>query len=1015
MRPIGKPQAVLIATMIIVPSFIVGVFLLSQVQGPFYVWGNVTVGYGLTNGTISVVDEQGVVIVQEDGLTDAGGSFIMEIPFDVHSQLLSETDFEIIVTNGFLDEQPFSGTLRIDVSRYEAFQHLSINELTTLATNLRKVYSLESYLDACLRVKAFYNIPETARFSTWSIQVLENYSSYDFLDASSAFTSFDEYVDQLTPLVQNTPSAVLSGVAGEFIGAGLKGIGMGVSSEVGGMIGKQIGGWVMSSVFGIKSAQQKMQDQLKEVNKKLDQMSKQLDKIQQGVTKLEHGQAVIENLLSQLANEITAEAYRTQLVGERSTLLGTLTSPIASITSSYDSLIGLSIVNLTSSNYQLYQTQVQNQLTSILDPNTGIHPRLLTISQTIGPSILTDDTLINVWAKIAASGISDSDSLESTLGTMLSRFSYLIGMELKGINVYIEALHATYGNDTSLASEFWDQWSDTLIEQVAEFTRSVERLVATRTDVLSGSDIIGFPILQEIDAFQYEVSKGFTNDVVDVDSDFLFLLRGNNGMYVARSGEGYLEASATTSANAVAFRAVGLGGSHIALQTSTGDYLHVDSNGRIQSVPSLLYICNQDNGHIQLFSRNLTSLGSFHVEEEYPFDIVVDSDEYCYLATADGILKLNSHHVERDVWSTDYSCGISLGSDGYLYVLGEFSEIVKKYTRSGHHVATWGASGTGDGEFSGPSDIAVDIYGNVYVADSGNNRIQVFDENGNFIRKWGVLGTGDYDFDDPISVDTDVSGNLYVADSNNHRILKYDAHGYFMMDWTVRWGEELASPTRIEVNSFGDVFVGLAYEHDRENMYALISYNANGDIIASMEFDGDGMATYDGLYYDFQMNEYADNFYTLQLSNGKYVGIDHDGFLSAENITLGSSSNFTITQMSGMVTYRLLNYPSISHQSILSEGIDIGIHDGVSLYFPMNSTDVADQTYLYYDHNSHEHAAIAIQIIRYRFEVASGNYTTKHYYHSSSELLSEAALQYIIRLVEGVSYQSICFLTYGHT
>jgi DNA-binding beta-propeller fold protein YncE len=38
----------------------------------------------------------------------------------------------------------------------------------------------------------------------------------------------------------------------------------------------------------------------------------------------------------------------------------------------------------------------------------------------------------------------------------------------------------------------------------------------------------------------------------------------------------------------------------------------------------------------------------------------------------------------------------------------------------------WGSSGSGGGQFYGPTGVAVDQDGNVYVADSDNNRIQKF-------------------------------------------------------------------------------------------------------------------------------------------------------------------------------------------------------------------------------------------------------------------------------------------------
>src|SRR5919107_1313060 len=57
-----------------------------------------------------------------------------------------------------------------------------------------------------------------------------------------------------------------------------------------------------------------------------------------------------------------------------------------------------------------------------------------------------------------------------------------------------------------------------------------------------------------------------------------------------------------------------------------------------------------------------------------------------------------------------------------------------------HFVKEWGSEGIGDGQFSYPSDIAVDSADNIFVVDGMIHRIQKFDSNGNFITKWGSFG-----------------------------------------------------------------------------------------------------------------------------------------------------------------------------------------------------------------------------------------------------------------------------------
>src|SRR5688572_2503819 len=74
--------------------------------------------------------------------------------------------------------------------------------------------------------------------------------------------------------------------------------------------------------------------------------------------------------------------------------------------------------------------------------------------------------------------------------------------------------------------------------------------------------------------------------------------------------------------------------------------------------------------------------------------------------------------------------------------------------KSPHHeeFSEWGRKGTGDGQFSYPSDVAVARDGTIAVADSNNNRIQCFHSDGTFIRKWGKKGIDDGDFDFPIGL-----------------------------------------------------------------------------------------------------------------------------------------------------------------------------------------------------------------------------------------------------------------------
>ena len=72
-----------------------------------------------------------------------------------------------------------------------------------------------------------------------------------------------------------------------------------------------------------------------------------------------------------------------------------------------------------------------------------------------------------------------------------------------------------------------------------------------------------------------------------------------------------------------------------------------------------------------------------------------------------------------------------------------------------------GISGSDEGQFDGPGDVAVDSSGDLYVADYGNGRIQKFTSDGKFITTWGSSGSGEGQFDFPDDVAVDSSGDVY--------------------------------------------------------------------------------------------------------------------------------------------------------------------------------------------------------------------------------------------------------------
>jgi DNA-binding beta-propeller fold protein YncE len=129
-------------------------------------------------------------------------------------------------------------------------------------------------------------------------------------------------------------------------------------------------------------------------------------------------------------------------------------------------------------------------------------------------------------------------------------------------------------------------------------------------------------------------------------------------------------------------------------------------------------------------------------------------------------------------------CGVAVDSSGNIYVADTANQRVQKLKADGTFLAEWKGPEPG---FYGPRDISIGADNSVYVVDEGNARIVKFDTDGSVLAVWGTRGQGEGQFDGPTSVAVDANSNrLYVADPLNGRIVVFDTDGHFIANWPVR-------------------------------------------------------------------------------------------------------------------------------------------------------------------------------------------------------------------------------------
>ncbi len=116
--------------------------------------------------------------------------------------------------------------------------------------------------------------------------------------------------------------------------------------------------------------------------------------------------------------------------------------------------------------------------------------------------------------------------------------------------------------------------------------------------------------------------------------------------------------------------------------------------------------------------------------------------------------------------------GFAVGPGGSIYLPAFFEGKVKRFAQDGTLLGAWGDPGTGPGQFTRTSAVAVDADEKVYVITDGC-RVQKFTSAGTFLTEWGNCGSGDGQFGLTPDIAFDTSGHIFVLDAGNYRVQKF--------------------------------------------------------------------------------------------------------------------------------------------------------------------------------------------------------------------------------------------------
>jgi DNA-binding beta-propeller fold protein YncE len=180
--------------------------------------------------------------------------------------------------------------------------------------------------------------------------------------------------------------------------------------------------------------------------------------------------------------------------------------------------------------------------------------------------------------------------------------------------------------------------------------------------------------------------------------------------------------------------------------------------------------------------------------------------------------------------------GVLMVADAGNNRIEEFNWLRNLQRKAGEFVATYGSSGSGEGQFSDPTDVVLagseaTATENFYVVDAGNGRVQELEEEEltythpsvvvKYLGQLGSKGSGEGQLLNPTAAVLDpTTGDLAVADSGNNRIEEFLPSGAYVATFGAAGsaGEDFESPRGIAVNAAGDLDIA-DYANDRVDVW----------------------------------------------------------------------------------------------------------------------------------------------------------------------------------------------------
>ncbi|HEY5997950.1 MAG TPA: hypothetical protein VI078_01435 [bacterium] len=224
------------------------------------------------------------------------------------------------------------------------------------------------------------------------------------------------------------------------------------------------------------------------------------------------------------------------------------------------------------------------------------------------------------------------------------------------------------------------------------------------------------------------------------------------------------------------------------------------------------------------FQQKWGTPGSGNGQFAQPYGVAVDSAENVYVTdfSNNRVQKFDKYGAWLASWGTPGSgdgqfngpWGIAVDARDRVFVADANNHRIQIFDTSGAFLDTLGSGGTQGGQFTLPAGIAIDRLGYLYVAEFGaNNRIQVFSPSSSpdgFVTyaSWGGTGTANGQFSSPIGIAVDsAQGLTYNVDYLGRRLQVWTWDGVYVANITPSGLCVLTAPGGVWLDPRGTIYI----------------------------------------------------------------------------------------------------------------------------------------------------------------------------------------------------------------